>query len=136
MEMAMEDTGTQDVGIIEKAFLMGIGAAMLAKDKAQELADMLIERGSMSRDESRAFVDRLTAEAEEAGRSASQVMGSEAEKLAARLGLATTRDVDEIRAQLSDIQAQIATLRPAGGAASQTASGAAEVFMREEPLQP
>lgn len=134
--MAMEDTGAQDVGIIEKAFLMGIGAAMLAKDKAQELADMLIERGSMSRDESRAFVDRLTAEAEEAGRSAGQVMGSEAEKLASRLGLATTRDVDEIRAQLGDIQAQIAALRPTGASVVEPASGAAEAFMREDPLQP
>jgi polyhydroxyalkanoate synthesis regulator phasin len=134
--MAMEDTGAQDVGIIEKAFLMGIGAAMLAKDKAQELADMLIERGSMSRDESRAFVDRLTAEAEEAGRSAGQVMGSEAEKLASRLGLATARDVDEIRAQLGDIQAQIAALRPTRGPAVEPAAGAAEAFMREDPLQP
>lgn len=133
--MTTETAGTQDVGIVERAFLMGIGAAMLAKDKAQEVADMLIERGSMTRDDSRAFVERLTAEAEEAGRTASQAMGSEAERMAARLGLATARDIESIRAELSAIRAEIASLRPiptaAGGAVE-----AAETFMGGEHRQP
>lgn len=135
--MTTENTsGGQDVGIIEKAFLMGIGAAMLAKDKAQDLADMLIERGAMTRDESREFVDRLTEQAQEAGRTAGDVMGTEAERMATKLGLATSKDVEQIRAELSDIKAQIASMRPMTEPSAGAAAEAAEAFVHAEPQEP
>ena len=43
-----ESTGTApEVGLIAKAFLMGLGAAVSLKDKAEELANEMFKKGQM-----------------------------------------------------------------------------------------
>ena len=111
--MTGEKSGaSQDTGLIEKAFLMGIGAAMLAKEKAEELAEELVERGTLTREQSGSFVNRLATQAEEAGKSAQDVVARETGRAIAGVGLASAKDVEEIRAELTEIKALIASLRP------------------------
>jgi polyhydroxyalkanoate synthesis regulator phasin len=102
----------QDTGLIEKAFLMGIGAAMLAKEKTEELAEELIKRGTLTRDQSESFVNRVATQAEQASRSAKDAVAHETERMVAGVGLASAKDVDDIRAELTEIKALIASLRP------------------------
>lgn len=124
--MTDETTDTsQELGIIEKAFLMGIGAASLAKDKAQELADELIKRGSLTREQSDSFVARVVAKAEEASRSAQDAVTRESGKAIGSMGVASAKDLEEIRAELTEIKAMIASLRPAGAGADTPAGGSA-----------
>lgn len=126
--MADDKPEVQDTGLIEKAFLMGIGAAMLAKDKASELADELVARGKLSREQSESFIDRLVVQAEEAGKSAQTTVTRETERAIAGVGLASAKDVDEIRAELSEIKALIASLRPTGAAASASAENPTDEY--------
>lgn len=107
----------QDVGLVEKAFLMGIGAAAVAKEKAEELAEELIKRGTLQRDESDNFVRRVTTQAEEAGKNARETVARETERAISGVGLASAKDVEEIRAELTEIKALIASLRPGGAPA-------------------
>lgn len=106
-----EKTETADVGLIEKAFLIGIGAAMTAKDKAEELADELVKRGQITRDESESFVGRVASKADEATSSASKTIAEETGRAVAAMGLASKKDLERLEAELTEIKALIASLR-------------------------
>lgn len=107
-------TTTGDVGLIERAFLMGIGAAMLAKDRVQELADELVSRGKMTRDEAGTFVNRMYAEADEANRSMQSTWARQVEMVISGMGLASKKDVEEIRDELTEIKSMLVSQRPMG----------------------
>jgi polyhydroxyalkanoate synthesis regulator phasin len=113
--MADEKTpAADDIGLVEKAFLMGVGAAMLAKEKAEELAEELVSRGKLTREQSDSFVSRMVDRADEAGRSVQTTVAKETERVVSGMGLASTKDLDEIRGELTEIKALIASLRPLG----------------------
>lgn len=103
-----------EVGLIEKAFLMGIGAAKLAKDKAEEFADELVQRGKISTEQSDSLVKRLVDEADKEADSVRKTIEKETEKAVGRMGLASKKDLDEVHAELTEIKAMLAALRPAG----------------------
>lgn len=107
-------TSRGDVGLIERAFLMGIGAAMLAKDRVQEFADELVERGKLTRDEAGSLVNRMYAEADEANRNMQQMVSRETERVMSGMGLASARDIAEIRDELTEIKTMIVAQRPMG----------------------
>ncbi|MEN6429606.1 MAG: hypothetical protein ABFC80_02005 [Coriobacteriales bacterium] len=110
--MADEKTTSEDLGLIEKAFLMGVGAALLAKDKAQELADELVKRGKLTREQTDSFVSRMVSRADEASKSVQTSVAKETEKVVETMGLASAKDVEEIREELTEIKSLIASLRP------------------------
>lgn len=119
--MAEEKSGTsEDVGLVEKAFLMGVGAAMLAKEKVEELADELVARGKLTREDSESFVARVADRADEAGKSVQTTVARETERAVAGMGLASAKDVEEIRSELTEIKALIASLRPLGSDADES----------------
>ena len=101
-----------ETGLIEKAFLMGMGAAFLAKEKAEELADEFVKRGRMTREESDSFGGRLADQADSAAASAQGVVAEETAKVVKRLGLASKDDIVRIENELTEIKALIASLRP------------------------
>lgn len=107
-------TMSDDVGLVERAFLMGIGAAMLAKDRVQELAEELVVRGKMTRDEAGTFVNRVYAEADEANKNMQSTMAREMERIMGNMGLASAKDIAEIREELSEIKEMIVSQRPMG----------------------
>lgn len=119
----MSDEKRAELGLIEKAFLIGVGAASLAKEKAEELAEELIQRGSLNRDEADDFVGQLMNDAKEAGRNAQDNVTRGAERAIAGVGLASAKDVEELRAELAEIRAVLEELRPKVGAAGTGASG-------------
>jgi len=111
---------SDDVGLIEKAFLMGIGAAMLAKEKVEELADDLVKRGKITREESDSFVNRLVDEADKSATSAQKTVARETEKVVEKMGLASKKDLDDVHAELTEIKALLASLRPLDGGSAES----------------
>jgi len=107
-------TMSDDVGLVERAFLMGIGAAMLAKDRVQELAEELVVRGKMTRDEAGTFVNRVYAEADEANKNMQSTMAREMERIMGNMGLASAKDIAEIREELTEIKSMLVGQRPMG----------------------
>lgn len=107
-------TASEDVGLIERAFLMGIGAAMLARDRVQELAEELVERGKMTRDEAGTFVNRMYAEADEANKGMQSMIAREMERVMGTMGLASAKDIAEVHEELAEIKEMIVSQRPMG----------------------
>lgn len=107
-------TASSDVGLIERAFLMGIGAAMLAKDRVEEFADELVQRGKMTRDEAGTLVNRMYAEADEANKNMQSMISREMERAMGNMGLASAKDIAAIREELTEIKSMIVGQRPMG----------------------
>lgn len=119
----MSDEKRQELGLIEKAFLIGVGAASLAKEKADELAEELIKRGSLTREEADDFVGQLMDDAKEAGRTAQENVSRGAERAISGVGLASAKDVEELRSELAEIRALLEEIRPKAGAAADRTAG-------------
>ena len=105
---------TVETNIIEKAFLMGLGAAFLAKDKAEELADELVKRGTMTKEESGSFVGKVSAQAHDASSAARKTVSEETAKVADGLGLVSKKDFERLEGEIAEIKALLASLRPQG----------------------
>lgn len=109
-----------EVGLIEKAFLMGVGAAMFAKEKAEELADELVKRGEISRADSESFAGRLATQADQAASGAQKTVAEETAKAVERMGLASKKDLAEVHDELTEIKAMLAALRPDEGGTTES----------------
>ena len=110
-----EEKKASDLGLIERAFLMGVGAALFAKEKAEELADELVKRGQLSREESGTFASKLADQADEASKAMAKTLAKETERVVGGMGLASSKDIDEIHDELTEIKALLASLRPVSG---------------------
>lgn len=112
--MAEKDsTGkTPEVGLIEKAFLMGLGTAVFAKDKAEELANEMVKKGQMTKEESDSFVGKVAVKADETSAAVQKTVAEETEKNVKRMGLVTQADLSGLQDELTEIKAMLAALRP------------------------
>lgn len=106
-----------ETNIIEKAFLMGLGAAFLAKDKAEELADELVKRGTLTKEESGSFVGKVSAQAHDATSAARKSVTEETAKVADGLGLVSKKDFERLEGEIAEIKALLASLKQQGSTA-------------------
>ncbi len=116
----MADDKKRDVpfdvaGLMESAFMMGLGAIEVTREKAGEFADDLIERGKMSKSEAKDVADRIGNMAEKQQEAVRNVVQREADKAVKGAGMASKEDVEELRSQIAEIKAML--MAQAGGPA-------------------
>ena len=116
----MADDKKRDVpfdvaGLMESAFMMGLGAIEMTREKAGEITDELIERGKMSKSEAKDVAERLGDMAEKQQEAVRNVVQREADKAVKNAGMASKEDVDELRSQIAEIKAML--MAQAGGTA-------------------
>jgi len=89
---------------VEKLMLAGLGAIALTRDRAEELAEELAERGNLSRAEARQLVDdavgRWRGDATRLGERASTSLGG----VFREFGLVTRREYEELELRLSQVE--------------------------------
>lgn len=79
---------------------MGLGAAFLAKDKFEEFVDELEKRGEMSRAEAQTFLEDAKARAKREEEALNERIHEELRKVIGSMGLATKKDIAEIKVLL------------------------------------
>ena len=79
---------------------IGLGAAFLAKDKFDEALDALEKRGELSRTEAEAFLKDAKARAQKEEEALAERIREELKKVLDGMGLATKKDIAEIKALL------------------------------------
>ena len=79
---------------------IGLGAAFLAKDKFDEALDVLEKRGELSRTEAEAFLKDAKARAQKEEEALAERIREELKKVLEGMGLATKKDIAEIKALL------------------------------------
>jgi polyhydroxyalkanoate synthesis regulator phasin len=111
-EPASDDPGTEQrlSGLVERLSLAALGALALTGDRAEELADLLVERGALRRDDARELVDELGERWRGEAMRIGERAGANFSRLFRDLGLATRDEVDELELRLAQLEHRLRLL--------------------------
>lgn len=93
--------------LLKNVVYAGIGAAFLTKEKIEELKGDLIEKGKMSQEEGRQFVDDLLRKSEKAKDQLDLWINKRVEDRVNQLNLATKDEVAELQRKIEELQVAI-----------------------------
>ena len=89
---------------IKKAILTGVGLASMTKDKVEELAKELTEKGEITEKEGRELVDDLLKKSEQAKKDLETKIENAVEKVLGKMNIAGKEDIDRIEKRLSRLE--------------------------------
>ena len=115
----MVDSGQSIRDLIERTFLVGVGAAAFTKDRVQELVEEFVRRGELSSDEGRDMVDRLVARSRDEARSAMKKADSSLQGALRDLGLTTRRELEDLELRVRQLEHRVALLEADSGRRAQ-----------------
>ncbi len=98
--------------MLKNVLYAGIGAAFLTKDKIEDLKSELIEKGKISQEEGKQFVDDLLRKSEKAKDQLELWLNKQVEDRVKQLNLATKDEVAELQRKIEELQ--VALNRRAG----------------------
>ena len=90
--------------LLQNIMYAGIGAVTLTKEKLEELQDELIEKGKMSRDEGKQFVDELKSKSEKAKEQLDQWIARRVEDQVKQLNLASRDEIAELQKKVDELR--------------------------------
>lgn len=94
--------------LLKNVLYTGVGAAFLTKEKIEELKGELVEKGKMSQDEGRRFVEDMLSKSEKAKEQLDLWINMRVEEKIKQLNLATKDEVEELRRKIEELQAATA----------------------------
>lgn len=101
-------------GLVESAFMMGIGVMEVTREKMTAMSDELIERGRMSQSDAKKMADRMS---EVAGHQQDALRKTVEDAVRQAMGAAQvpTRDeVEGLRSDIAELRAMLAEMRTPG----------------------
>ena len=120
--------GSQSIrDLIERTFLIGVGAAAFTKDRIQELVEEFVRRGELSTDEGREMVDKLVARSRDEARSTMRRYDSSLQGVLRDFGVTSRRDFEEMEMRVRQVEHRLALLERAGSESPGTDAGAPDV---------
>jgi polyhydroxyalkanoate synthesis regulator phasin len=90
--------------MIKKAMLTGVGLAAMTREKIEEMARELTEKGEMTEKEGRELVDELMKKSEKAKKDLETKMEDIVEKVLGKMNLATKEDISKIEKRLKRLE--------------------------------
>jgi len=93
--------------LLKNIVYAGVGAAFLTRDKIEEVRGELVEKGKMTKDEGKEFVDDLIKRSESAKDQLELWLTRQVEDRVNQLNLATTDEVADLRRQVEELQVVI-----------------------------
>jgi len=104
-----KDVPFDPAGLMENAFLMGIGVLDVTREKAEGFAAELIERGKMSQSDAKKVADRVTEMAGEQQEAVRKTVEKETARVMKTTGVVTKNEVDELKEQIAELKAMLAS---------------------------
>lgn len=102
------DVPSDPAGLVENAFLLGIGVLELTKEKTQGLTRDLIERGKMSQSDAKKVSDTISEIAEKQQKVMRDTVAEETDKVLKTSGVATKDELNDLKAQIAELKAMLA----------------------------
>ncbi|WP_417913343.1 phasin family protein [Candidatus Electronema sp. TJ] len=93
--------------VLKNVMYAGIGAAFLTRDKLEELGKTLTDKGCLSVDEGKAFVDDLLKKSEAAKGNLEQWIGRKVEERLKTCRCVNADEIDELRRRVSELEAAL-----------------------------
>jgi polyhydroxyalkanoate synthesis regulator phasin len=93
--------------LLRDIFYMGAGAAFLTKEKVEDFRKELVEKGKMTQEEGKQFVDEMVKKSEDVkGQIEEKVQDAVTEQLQ-KMNVASRDDLDELRAKIEELKSMI-----------------------------
>jgi polyhydroxyalkanoate synthesis regulator phasin len=99
--------------LIERTFLVGVGAAAFTKERVQSLVEEFVRRGQLTGEEGRDLIERLVTRSKAEAQSAMKKADSSLQGTYREMGLATRREFDDIDFRLRQLEHRIRLLETA-----------------------
>ena len=93
--------------LLKNVLYAGVGAAFLTKEKIEELKGELIEKGKMTGEEGKQFVDDLVAKSERAKNELDLWINQRVEERIKQLNVATSDEVADLKRKVEELQVAI-----------------------------
>ncbi len=89
--------------LIERGFLIGLGALTLTREKAEKIVEDLIKRGEVRREEAKDLVDKLVEKGQEGRLALRKLIDTEVQRAISRMNLATRKDIEELTKEIESL---------------------------------
>jgi polyhydroxyalkanoate synthesis regulator phasin len=101
------------IDLIKKAVLTGVGIASLTKDKMEDLAKELVDKGKMSEQEGEKLVQEILNRAEESRTTINNQTEKLVRKTITKMQLARSEDIELLKTEVEKLREEIASLQSA-----------------------
>ncbi|MDW7772436.1 MAG: phasin family protein [Desulfobulbaceae bacterium] len=91
--------------LIRDIFYLGAGAAFMTREKIEELRKELIERGKMTQEEGKQFVDDLMKKSEDVKQEMEKKVQDTVAEQMRKMNVATRNEIEELRAEIEILKA-------------------------------
>lgn len=91
---------------LDKVILAGLGAMSMTKEKAEQIFDDYVKKGTVERDQKSGFVKEILETAEKTRLDMEKMVGEQVKKAVASIPLATKEDLKRIEQKLDQILAK------------------------------
>ena len=93
--------------LIKKTLLTGLGLAAMTKDRIEEFAKDLVEKGEMSEKEGKELIDELWKKSEQARKDLETKMEGMVQKAIEKLNMATKEDIAQLNEKIEGLEQRI-----------------------------
>ncbi len=93
--------------LLKNVVYTGVGAAFLTKEKIEDLKKELVEKGKISQEEGKQFVDELLNKSEKAKDQLNLWINARVEERVKQLNLVTSDDLADLRRQVQELQVAV-----------------------------
>ncbi|MCL6458611.1 MAG: hypothetical protein K6T85_11455, partial [Gorillibacterium sp.] len=111
--------------LLRKAISLGVGLAVASKEKIEQLADEMVVKGELGKNDSKEFVKQMIAKGEEQRGQMKTMVQDQVRRVLEELDVATKRDVQKLEERLeARIEARFAaaSVKDSGGEAASASS--------------
>lgn len=92
------------IELVKKALLTGIGVAALSKEKIEDLAKDIVEKGKMTEEEGKKLVDQLLSSSEEARQDLQKQIEEKVQAVLDKMDLAKKSDLDALKLEIEELR--------------------------------
>ncbi len=96
---------------LRKIGLLGLGIAVLTKEKAEEIANELIKKGEISQEEGVALAEDLLKQAEKQGTELNKKIDAQVKKTIKKINLASQDDIKSLEKKIKSLEKKINELK-------------------------
>ncbi len=92
------------IDVVKKVLLTGVGVAALSKEKIEDLARDLAEKGKMTEQEGKALVDQLLTSSDEARQDLQKQIEAKVQVVLEKMDLAKKSEVDALKLEIEELK--------------------------------
>ncbi len=98
------------IELMKKTMLIGMGLALKTRDEMQDLVKEISEKGKVSEEEGREFLDEILDKCDEARESFEKNVESSVSKVLKKMDLVTAKEFNGVKEELHELKERVAAM--------------------------